>query len=400
MKFERQSAESTMGDAEALFPSENEHLRRPATNVMVDDMVWHAPRPLAARLEGWEDDFMRKWKERHYDPTQRLGCKNVDDKDTPYDSYLLCPVPAYVPARLPLDPSSQLITRVIFISWSTRLLGRSMFSSVMSLLLHNPEYELIFFVDDDIDRFVCQNYPKLAPHFSKLRSGASRVDVWRMMVMKQYGGVYLDFDMSAIGHLPIHDQDSVVSGLGCWSHLPSGHGGLFEHWNLAFQPNHPLISTTLEFIERNLRHPTNPNVVSEKVKKAEPSLTMRLTGPMPYQRALHRLLNQAQCQLVDGSFCFALMDPHSHCNFTAFHAIFGNVVVTGRELNNTVTPKLHNSNSEWWFLPGGVQDYDNVLPPSDKGKSNFCLEESLQAREAKRIRLWNKIIKDKQDRHK
>jgi hypothetical protein len=184
MKFERQSFESTAVDSKAISSSRHDHndLRQHG-EVLVDELVWYAPRPLVARLGGWEDDFMRKWKESQYNPAQRLSCQ-ISNEGTPYDFDLLCPVPAYVPARLPLPQSSQLITRVIFISWTTRILGRSFFTSVKTILHHNPEYELIFFDDDDdIDRFVCQNYPDLVPHFSKLRSGASRVDVWRMMVI-------------------------------------------------------------------------------------------------------------------------------------------------------------------------------------------------------------------------
>lgn len=169
MEFERQSFESTAVDSEATSPSRHDHddLRQNG-EVLVDDLVWYAPRPLVARLEGWEDGFMWKWKESHYNPAQRLLCQ-TSEEGTPYDFDLLCPVPAYVPARLPLPQSSQLIPRVIFISWTTRILGRSVFTSVMTILHHNPEYELIFFDDDDIDRFVCQNYPDIVPHFSKLR---------------------------------------------------------------------------------------------------------------------------------------------------------------------------------------------------------------------------------------
>jgi hypothetical protein len=270
-----------------------------------------------------------------------------------------------------------------------------MFTSIMTILHHNPEYELIFFTDDDIDRYVCQNYPNMAPHFSMLRAGASRVDVWRMMVIKQYGGVYLDVDMSSIGHFPIRDHDAAVSGVGCWSHLP-GHGGLLEHWALAFQPNHPLIRTTLEILEDNLRHPTNPEVDSINATTAEGSHTIRFTGPGPYQRALHRLLRQAECQVVDDNFCSALRDPRSHCNFTAFHALFGNIVITEHlDLNNTIIPKIFYNEHEWGVLE--TKHYDDVkMRPFERAQSNFCLEEGLDTRKAARMGVWEKKVKQGQ----
>jgi hypothetical protein len=42
------------------------------------------------------------------------------------------------------------------------------------------------------------------------------------------------------------------------------------------------------------------------------------------------LLDQPQCQHINGSFCSLCTiygDPHTYCNFTKFHAIFENVIV-------------------------------------------------------------------------
>ena len=50
----------------------------------------------------------------------------------------------------------------------------------------------ILFVDDDVDRFVCENIGKAfaLPLFSKVRrAGATRIDIWRLLVMQKYGGV-------------------------------------------------------------------------------------------------------------------------------------------------------------------------------------------------------------------
>jgi hypothetical protein len=197
--------------------------------------------------------------------------------------------------------------------------------------------------------------------------------------------------MSSIGHLPIHDHDAAVAGLGCWGRLPEGKRGVLTHWALAFQPNHPLIKTTFKIVKENLQHPNNSNVQGDKAKRAAESLTMRLTGPVPYQRALHQLLHKAQCQLVDDSFCPAIRDPHSHCNFTAFHAIFGNIVITDINLKNTITPKLLDNHNERLR----EYNYDAVGElPLDRAQSNFSLEEGLDARKAERMRRWEEKIKN------
>jgi Glycosyltransferase sugar-binding region containing DXD motif len=331
--------------------------------VVVDDLVWHVPRPKIPRNLGWEDDFMTQWKQKNYDPSRKASCI-IDLDHSPYAHYLKCHMPAYIPARLPLlsPQQSQNIPRVLFLSWFTRDLGRRIFTSVLSLLHHNPEYELVFFTDNDVDAFVCAEFPELAPYFFGLASGAARTDVWRMLVMEKYGGVYLDLDTSALGHLPISRYDDVVSGLGCWSHVPSRKQGLLEHWALAFTPHHALITTTLDIIRENLRNPNNTRVQGEDAKKRENSYVMRLTGPATYQRALHRLLRQSDCALDGKSYCMALRDPQSHCNYTTFTTLFGNLTMTQeKDLNNSITQKMLDSDEERSIL--GHKHYDNDEAP-------------------------------------
>lgn len=86
---------------------------------------------------------------------------------------------------------------------------------------------------------------------------------------------------------------------------------------------------------------TNPNVDSKKVKKLEPFLTMCLTGPVPYQRAMHQLLNHSQCWYDFEIFCGVINDPvpSTASNFMAFNAIFGEVVIT--EKNASWIIQLH-----------------------------------------------------------
>lgn len=336
---------------------------------------------------------MRSFKEAHYDPMQRLRCRI---EESPYDDPRLCHVPAYVPARLPLPSESQLIPRVVFISWTTRKLGRSMFTSIMTILHHNPEYELIFFTDVDVDRFVCANFPQFAPPFSKLRAGAARIDVWRMLVIYQFGGVYLDVDMSALGHLPIAKDAAAVSGLGGWSHLPAstGGGGVLEHWALAYKPKHLLINKTIEIIMDNLRDPNNTQVEGIEAQKAERSYVIRLTGPGPYQRALQHLLRQSQCK-TGGSFVPAIRDPGSHCNMTAFHDNFGNLVIVDLDLNTTITPKILDSHKERYILGHKHYNNEDVKRPMKWARPDFCSEGRFGAQKAESERLWVEAIKEK-----
>jgi hypothetical protein len=267
----------------------------------------------------------------------------------------------------------------------------------MTLLHHNPEYELVFFNDSDMDRFVC-NFPEFAPYFFAIHAGAARADVWRMLVMHTYGGVYLDCDESAVGHLPIQQNDSVVASLGWWGHLPTRHGGVFEHWSMAFEPKHRLIKVTLDILLDNLRNPTNFHVESENATLGESSYIIRLTGPSPYQRALHYLLRESDCKLDINavpfpSYVAALQDPNTRCNHSKFVENFGNAnVLPDLDLNNTVVMKLiFNENSQEEKVLNHIH-YNSVpkyqKPPSNVTFLDVCSNESMNARDAKHEQMW------------
>lgn len=185
---------------------------------------------------------MIKFKLKHYDANKMVELKYHDD-GTPYKDNMMADIPAYIPARLPLSPESQKIPRVIFLSWKTCRVGPTIYLSIKSLLLHNPEYELIFMDDKDVDEFACELHSDMALDFGKLRAGAVQADVWRMLIMHRYGGVYLDIDITTLSHLNIQANASGVSGVGHWGHLP-GEDGVFEHWILVFEPKHKLINKT------------------------------------------------------------------------------------------------------------------------------------------------------------
>lgn len=363
---------------------------------VIDDLLWLVPRPREPRFLGWEDDFMRKWKTEQYDPHQRLHC--TVGEPTPYDHPVLCHVPAYLPARLPLSPDRQIIPRVIFISWMTRKLGRYFYANILTVIQHHPEYEIIFFTDEDVDRSMCENFPEIAPYFFGLKAGAARIDVWRMLMMERYGGVYLDMDMAALAHLPIGPHDTVVTGVGCWTHVFPKRGGLFEHWSLAFAPHHPLMQATIEIIVENFRNPTNEHVVGTNASLVESSWVIRFTGPATYQRALHRLLDQADCQRVGTTYCPAIRDPKNMCNYTKFHAIFGQVSTTRVDLNHTISLKLLDNANERHFFEQKTYSHpkmEHFEPPGNKTHADFCTKEILAQRTAEFEQKWKAKAKPK-----
>mmetsp|Transcript_1991 Transcript_1991/g.4920 ORF Transcript_1991/g.4920 Transcript_1991/m.4920 type:complete len:432 (+) Transcript_1991:61-1356(+) len=401
-----------VGSAMILWPSSSHaddgsaggNTIRPSS-VVNDGLVWITPKPPTERRVGYEDDWLMEWKRRHYSPEQRPRCVHSDR--TPYDDGVLCTIPAYVPARLHLPAEDEMypIPRVIFTTWSVRRLGRAMYTSLLTLMHHNPEYEFILFDDEDVDRFVCETSLRedwALPIFSKIRSGAMRSDVWRLLVIRMYGGVYVDSDISSLGKLPVQRGDTMASGVACWSHLPGDTGGAFEHWAMAYAPHHPFAEAAAALMRRNLEDPAYLLRDDTPEAKAEDSWTMRLTGPAMYQRALHDVLEDAGCERVDNSYCDALWNPKEHClDMGAFRSVFpkGHRLFQDVNFDGSFTHKVFHPGNPWEkettdFVPiNHYDDPENGL--RDEADAGFCDAGAFEARANQRKKHWRERLREK-----
>ena len=315
---------------------------------------------------------MSAWKDTNYSPQDRTYCEH--DSTSPYED-ILCHVPAYTPARLPQPPVPPTgIPRVIFTTHTARKISRGLFTSLSTLIHHNPEYELLFFTHADTDRFLCDTLP----------TSAARTNAFPPILIERYGGVYLDIDTSALAPLPIrNDADSAVVGVGCTGHLPSGEHGAFAHRVLAYAPHHAVMRATVE----ELAGWTEPPPGEERVAVGG-------EGPGPYQTALHRLLGGCGCRRDEGGdYCGTLMDPKRYCggNYSAFRRTFGNITMTDIESHNlTLAPKLLQGDGEDDGGMGHVQHYDALRPgPID---NKYCSRKAFGERKLDAERRWNESL--------
>lgn len=88
----------------------------------------------------------------------------------------------------------QRIPKIIWQTMKTNRVPPILKDFADSWIENNPEYEYRLCDDDDIIEFIQSDFPEYLEPYLKIKHGASKADLWRYLVIYQYGGVYADSD--------------------------------------------------------------------------------------------------------------------------------------------------------------------------------------------------------------
>ena len=112
-----------------------------------------------------------------------------------------------------------------------------------------------FVSDAEIEAFVAREFPgRIERCYRRLAIGAAKADLWRLLVLYRYGGIYIDID----GHLvwPIDrllkDDPSELFVI--------SKDGRFTNYFMASAPGNPLIKALIDEALCRIENPTTNNV--------------------------------------------------------------------------------------------------------------------------------------------
>jgi len=71
-------------------------------------------------------------------------------------------------------------------------MSKDMLKAIQTIRDLNPEYEYHLYDDTDRYDFIKNYYPQLLDAYENLLPGAFKADLWRLLIIYQYGGVYID----------------------------------------------------------------------------------------------------------------------------------------------------------------------------------------------------------------
>jgi len=125
---------------------------------------------------------------------------------------------------------------------------KGMYDATHTFIRDNPDYEYIYFTDEQARRFLIDNYPLMIVHaYDKLIPGAFKADLFRYCVLYKLGGVYIDMGM--VSELPldklIGDDDEFIS--------PEDNTtrGIYNAF-MCCAPNHPILKRVIELCVDNI----------------------------------------------------------------------------------------------------------------------------------------------------
>src|SRR5690554_2414509 len=90
------------------------------------------------------------------------------------------------------------IPRII---WQTNFTNRVTLPVYLNYLFNRlmaPRFEYRFMITEARREFTAEHYPEVLPHYERLQIGAAQADLWRLLVLHRFGGVYLDIDAHQI----------------------------------------------------------------------------------------------------------------------------------------------------------------------------------------------------------
>ena len=155
--------------------------------------------------------------------------------------------------------------------WQTNFTNRVTLPVYLNYLFNRlmaPHHEHRFMVTDERETFIREHFPpEILEAYLQLQIGAAQADLWRLLVLQKYGGVYMDIDAHLVW--PLH-----------WSIPPEAtelylriKTGEISNYFIASAPNNPKLQRLIDRVIQNIRERSSENVYN-------------LTGPGVFNEVL------------------------------------------------------------------------------------------------------------------
>ncbi len=145
-------------------------------------------------------------------------------------------------------------------TWKSTALPGNLRAMQSSFVAQNPAMELRFYDDEAMRGFVRDAFPVYLPTFDGLAFPVLKADLFRLLVVLEFGGFYADIDMECLAPLSrFYASDSAVFGIEAQvtptRQRELGYDQPFQIANCIFAapPGHPFIRKMVDQVVANLQ---------------------------------------------------------------------------------------------------------------------------------------------------
>jgi len=125
----------------------------------------------------------------------------------------------------------------------------------------HPDFEYRFYTDDDVDKFMKNDFPEYYDKFNELPRMIMKIDMFRYFLMYKYGGLYTDMDYLMFKPFDLLNEKVVIP---CNREDENGNPICLGNCIFASQPNHPywksLMDTLFTIDRTKLDYNTDKNI--------------------------------------------------------------------------------------------------------------------------------------------
>jgi inositol phosphorylceramide mannosyltransferase catalytic subunit len=211
------------------------------------------------------------------------------------------------------------VPRRIIQTGKSRMLPLIERAAVANIRLLNPDFEYLFFDDDQVEKFIDASFPEYRPVVDAFSARIQRYDFFRYLAVYHFGGFYFDTDVLLASSLEnLLDLSCVFpfEELSLHKYLNEKYGMDWEVGNYAFgaAAGHPFLKEIIDNCIRAQQHPEWAAEMMESVPRIfrDEFFVYDTTGPGLVSRTLAE--HRGACGNVTVLFPKDVRDPSGwHC---------------------------------------------------------------------------------------